>query len=177
MDYLIVDSKANLTDFIYTGHIKSTSFVISPKVLSILANLSVQENEIFDIKVSYKNQNYDYKFIHFTKDYSKIIDFEKSIFVIKEVENLNEYGEDSIPLELKSYNDLIDAFRNREVLTNIIPERLVFKESLNQDIIAIQYLYNVYTCICSERLMEEFDKNNITGHYFYKPVYPISIGK
>lgn len=160
-----VRHSTELTDFISTAIITAHGFIISQKVKEILSRFDLVDSKFYDIQIKYKNLDINsYSWFHmFWKQKYDFVDFESSVFELRRFSN--SFGE----IKLVSSEDYIN--KSKENKPNMIRPINMIMKTPQMDLF---YSPIGITKIISERLINEFEKNNLTG-YVIKELENITI--
>jgi len=159
---LQLNNSAKLTDIIIpTGLISKTGFFLSEKVKNLLKEFKLPTHIYYQTVIIHKNkaQN-NFYWIQFTQEMSDTIDYENSIFDLKEAFGWQNWIEIESNIKFKSTFELIEFEKIQSSMKQIIPSKLSIINN-EFDIYGFKYFPN--KILITEKLKNAFDTNDIKG--------------
>ena len=150
---IILNKKAYPTDFIERVGVPY-GLVVNNKIKSLITLYSLPNHKFYDTEVIYKKSKLNYYWFHFYDDIFQYIDMEKSKFILKWRDVIEEFcftsKEFYLSKDKKTFEDFETELIIKEIyLLNSFPQYDIFHfEGRN---------------IISEKLLNAFIENNITG--------------
>ena len=151
---IILNKKAYPTDFIERVSVPY-GLVVNNKIKSLITLYSLPNHKFYDTEVIYKKSKLNYYWFHFYDDIFQYIDMERSKFILKWRDVIQEFcftsKEFYLSKEQETFGDFEKNLIIKEVyLLNSFPKYDIFHfEGRN---------------IISEKLLNAFIENNITGY-------------
>ena len=151
---IILNKKAYPTDFIERVSVPY-GLVVNNKIKSLITSYSLPNHKFYDTEVIYKKSKLNYYWFHFYDDIFQYIDMKKSKFILKWRDVIQEFcftsKEFYLSKEQETFGDFEKNLIIKEVyLLNSFPKYDIFHfEERN---------------IISEKLLNAFQENNITGY-------------
>ena len=151
---IILNKKAYPTDFIERVSVPY-GLVVNNKIKSLITLYSLPNHKFYDTEVIYKKSKLNYYWFHFYDDIFQYIDMKKSKFILKWRDIIQEFCFTSKDFfkskKRKTFEDFETKLIIKEVyLLNSFPKYDIFHfEERN---------------IISEKLLNAFQENNITGY-------------
>ena len=151
---IILNKKAYPTDFIERVSVPY-GLVVNNKIKSLITLYSLPNHKFYDTEVIYKKSKLNYYWFHFYDDIFQYIDMEKSKFILKWRDVIQEFcftsKEFYLSKEQETFGDFEKNLIIKEVyLLNSFPRYDIFHFE-GRDII-------------SEKLLNAFIENDITGY-------------
>ena len=151
---IILNKKAYPTDFIERVSVPY-GLVVNNKIKSLITLYSLPNHKFYDTEVIYKKSKLNYYWFHFYDDIFQYIDMKKSKFILKWRDVIEEFcftsKEFYLSKDKKTFEDFETELIIKEVyLLNSFPKYDIFHFE-GRDII-------------SEKLLNAFQENNITGY-------------
>lgn len=151
----------DIHSFIGVGSI-ITGWYISDKLKNLLENFKIAPKyHFYETRLLYKGEKLKYWIFQFPLDYFLNVIYEKSFFSIP-----NE----NILFNFKNREEFLTTHRAeyKKTKRKLITKKICF--STNYDLVA-----NNTDILCSERLKQAIEENNITGFEFFEPDYKVVI--
>ncbi|MBT3421881.1 MAG: hypothetical protein HOD63_15870 [Bacteroidetes bacterium] len=159
-DGLLLNNRSKYTDLVSSSFLNSLiGLIISSQFLKIVENFKTVDYKLFNACLYFKKMRVQYYWMHYTSELTEYIDFENSVFRLKTSEGRKE-------VLLKSIDDYFELRNSIKSWSIVKPTKLsLFKQmDYSYDLFRIGLIdSNTYV---SERLKDEFAKNNITGVEF-----------
>ncbi|MEM5564954.1 DUF1629 domain-containing protein [Psychroserpens sp. AS72] len=156
-----LEDKAFLTDAISPSNLSAKGFLISSKLKSIIETHNLMEHKFFKARVIFKEENYDYFWLHFkdNKDkYLNAIDYKNSQFYVANLAFMHVRD-----IDLSCYEDYKQK-RLSLTMKYIHGAKISLDETLINENLDLFYLPDVSRgYFLSKNLYDEFKKNDITG--------------
>ena len=151
---IILNKKAYPTDFIERVSVPY-GLVVNNKIKSFITLYSLPNHKFYDTEVIYKKSKLNYYWFHFYDDIFQYIDMKKSKFILKWRDVIQEFcftsKEFYLSKEQETFGDFEKNLIIKEVyLLNSFPKYDIF--------------YFEGRNIISEKLLNAFIENNITGY-------------
>ena len=151
---IILNKKAYPTDFIERVSVPY-GLVVNNKIKSLITLYSLPNHKFYDTEVIYKKSKLNYYWFHFYDDIFQYIDMKKSKFILKWRDVIQEFcftsKEFYLSKEQETFGDFEKNLIIKEVyLLNSFPKYDIF--------------YFEGRNIISEKLLNAFIENNITGY-------------
>lgn len=160
---VVIHSEFKLSDsFGWLGNLQRSGWIISRRLLDILAQFNVGKFKAYKIAVNHKRINYDnYVYFHFLNYADKFVDYSKSSFYSQE--GFLEFDSRK-PINIHSAEDLkskeTTPTKTRKGL-DIYPKELFLTDN-NLDLFKIKEPY-LDEYFISKRLAEKFVEEKVTG--------------
>ncbi|MDO4880055.1 MAG: hypothetical protein Q3983_02130 [Capnocytophaga sp.] len=135
---------------------------ISDKLKSLLENFKIAPKyHFYETRLLYKEEKFKYWIFQFPIDYFLNVNYEKSFYSIP-----NE----NILLNFKSREEFLATYRGeyKKTKRKLITKKICYSE--NYDLLA-----NNTDILCSERLKQAIESNNITGFEFFELDYEVVV--
>jgi hypothetical protein len=167
LDYFILSKRSKCTDFISSAFFISRSFIISPKLLSLLLKFNLPPHVSYKIKIEYGKDNFiDYYILYFIDIGLEEINFSKSNFIIEESfshKTVNDVKITSLEDYLKLKEKIRINFENgKSKRCSIITSKLCLKKQPLFDIFRVNPMING-SIFLNEKLKNELLTNYISG--------------
>jgi len=162
LDYLLLDEKAKLTDFLFTYIFGGGSFLISKNVVEILQLSNLIKHRYFPISLKQHNHyvfQKEYYWFYFYSDLSKHINFSKSTFKIAEwvtkIIDIRKF------VSLQSIHEFEKKGKPRH---RVFIDRLFIdsKYCTEYDLFVVGGIN--FDCIITEQLKNKLEEKKITGY-------------
>ncbi|WP_290796210.1 hypothetical protein [Flavihumibacter sp. UBA7668] len=171
LNYLKVDENAKITDFISTGLINATGFIVNEKIKSLFDNYKIADHMYFPASLYYKHKHIKAHWLHFTNDYTSLIDFNKSTFDLRSPITWDIWSTIEANIKFNTLSSLIEKHKEKEVLDQIFPEELCIKLKLEIHLLTFRYLGT--RVLISETLLNQLKKEKITGYEIAEKSIPV----
>lgn len=162
LNFFKVDDKAKITDFISTGLINATGFIVNEKIKSLLDNYNIAEHMYFPARLYHKNKLINAYWLHFTKDYTPTINFQKSTFNLLSPITWDVWSTLETNLKFSNLTSLIESHKEKDSLDQFFPNELTINSKNQIHILSFQYLGT--RVLISDFLLNRLKKENITGY-------------
>jgi len=151
---IILNKKAYPTDFIERVGVPY-GLVVNNKIKSLITLYSLPNHKFYDTEVIYKKSKLNYYWFHFYDDIFQYIDMEKSKFILKWRDVIEEFCFTSKEFYLSKEKETFEDFE-----TELIIKEVYLLNSFPQ--------YDIFHFegrnIISEKLLNAFIENNIIGY-------------
>lgn len=158
LDFFKISNSAKLTDFISTGLIYASGFLVSEKVKQIFDQYVISKHTYYPARLKYKMHFYEnYFWLHFIENDNEIIEFANSSFVL--THPLPFFREDEILLTFESQKEALSSWEKNND-ERLFPRKLTIGNN-SQDLFSFSFLYNNH--YISYRLVEHLKSEDISG--------------
>ena len=177
-DYLIVEPKAIMTDFIScTGIIHATGFIVSEKSKKLLEQFKLMPHHFYPVRLLHKTKFYDYHWLHLEHDYINDIDYNKSAFITKKPSpwNIPNWDEEKTSVNIRSIENMISVRKENAGIRTIEPSFLHLANPLVRDLNLFAFSsFGDDNVIISEKLKDAIDEFHLSGTEIIALQYPVS---
>lgn len=176
-DYLIVEKKANMTDFISCiGIVNAVGFIISERAKQLFEQFNLMPCNFYPARLLHRNKFYEYFWMHLAADYINHIDYSKSSFVIRKppLYETPNWDEQKMPVEIDSPQTIIAIRKQNAGVRTISPVNLFMNGSFNNntDLFAFSS-FDKDRVIISEKLGRAIIDQQLTGIELRELPYPL----
>lgn len=167
LDYFIIHNKAKPTDLLSVAVIYG-GFLISTKLKKLLEKFNLPIHKFYNARVLYKNEYYEYYWMHVICNLTDIVDYSASSFFV-----YHNYSHNLGYIDLLSYEDLtkkkvkIKADNPGKTIT-IWAEKIVLANSFNEKLDLFQVGSFDSDTYISEELKKAIENEKITGVHIEK---------
>lgn len=175
LDYFILDKKANLTDFISTGLINATGFIMNDKAKTIFEKFNLMPHKFFPARILNKNKFVsNYYWLHLCLDYSNLIDYRKSQFILKKMPpwNIPNWDYQIEPIKVDSKEGLTAIWKQNNS-KQIYPVVLYLNDKFEKKLSLFAFKHFGDSVIISEYLKTALEENKVTGIEMLEVSYPV----
>jgi hypothetical protein len=163
--FLYLDKNIELTDILY-GFNYGNYFVINEKIIEIFSKFNLPKHKFYKLELQRKDKKGrkiggkvdGYYYFCFQQETGEsVLNYEKSIFIKDET-----FHYKFMDYPIKNYHDYMTIFNATG--RSIIAKKAVFNKNFNIELDFLGACYfSVYNYI-SERLLDAFKKENVTGY-------------
>lgn len=166
-----LEKKAKLTDVISTSNISAKGFLVNEKIKNIFDRFNLMEHKYYPAIVIYKEQKFNYYWLHFKENESKYLNYIKYNESKFYIGNLARWKEKDVVIsDVKTYLNL----RKNLVFKLISIDTICFNNTFYNKPKDIFYIDNLhFDFIISETLKNVMQESKITGFHFYIPKFSI----
>lgn len=168
-DYLIVEPKAYMTDFIScTGIINATGFIVSEKGKQLFEQFNLMRRYFYPVRLLHKHKFYQYYWLQPAEDFIYDVDYHKSSFIIRKppLWDIPGWDDQKTAIEIDSVDTMISLRKKNAGISVITPTVLHMKHPLLA-MMAFSSFDNEKV-IVSEKLKEAISDRHLTGIELYE---------
>ena len=164
LDFFKISNSAKLTDFISTGLISASGFLVSDKVKRIFDQYTISKHCYYPARLKYKMDFYEnYFWLHFIENDDNAIDLPKSTFVL--TDPLPFFRQEKEQFTFDNKEEAIIVWKNNNT-KSLFPSTLTLRVD-NQDFFSFSFLY--HHNYISSRLIEHLEKDKVSGFDILDP--------